>query len=108
MKQSLRKKFFTQGVALGIAATALSSIAFSVHADDPTPAATALAATAQNPQVSQGDDQSQKPHEGQPGPQHRIDEDREHGFEAVQLIFVGAAIVVALGLAYRAGRRRAQ
>jgi hypothetical protein len=48
-----------------------------------------------------------QPHSDDKGkPRHRIDEDREHGFEGIQLILVGAAIVVALGLAYRAGRRR--
>lgn len=39
-------------------------------------------------------------------PQHHVDEDREAGFEGIQLVLVGAAVVVALGLAYRAGRRR--
>ena len=37
---------------------------------------------------------------------HRVDEEREGGFESAQLVLVGAAIVIALGLAYRAGRRR--
>lgn len=44
-----------------------------------------------------GDDQNQ--------PLHHINEDHEGGFEKVQLLFVGGAIVVAIGLAYRAGRR---
>jgi hypothetical protein len=48
-----------------------------------------------------------QPHSDDQGkPRHRIDEDRENGFEGIQLVLVGAAIVVALGLAYRAGRRR--
>jgi hypothetical protein len=39
-------------------------------------------------------------------PIHHVDENHESGIESIQLIFVGAAIVIALGLAYRAGRRR--
>ena len=39
-------------------------------------------------------------------PIHQVDENHEGGIESIQLIFVGAAIVIALGLAYRAGRRR--
>jgi hypothetical protein len=39
------------------------------------------------------------------GEHHRIDEGHE-GTDALQWIFVGAAIVIALGLAYNAGRRQ--
>ncbi len=39
-------------------------------------------------------------------PLHRVDEERDGHFEGAQLILVGAALVIALGLAYRAGRRR--
>jgi hypothetical protein len=56
---------------------------------------------------SQGEDQGRLlPSDGARRPLHRIDEEREGGFEKLQLILVGAAIVIALGLAYRAGRRR--
>ena len=72
-----------------------SSIA---RADEPVATASALASAPQPGPAPRGDDQGR--------PRHHIDEDRESGIEGIQLIFVGAAIVIALGLAYRAGRRR--
>jgi|GEM_PF-999951 len=53
------------------------------------------------------DDHGQR-NNGQPGDggeHRRIDEGHE-GADALQWIFVGAAIVIALGLAYNAGRRQ--
>ena len=60
------------------------------------------AATAQTSATQTSDDSQ---HEESP-PAHRIDEERDNHFEGTQLILVGAALVIALGLAYRAGRRR--
>ena len=72
---------------------------FSAEADQiqATPAATAQTSATQTSDDSQ--------HEESP-PAHRIDEERDNHFEGAQLILVGAALVIALGLAYRAGRRR--
>ncbi len=39
-------------------------------------------------------------------PRHRINEEHEGNFEAIQLVLVGGAVVIAIALAYRAGRRR--
>ncbi len=39
-------------------------------------------------------------------PRHHVDEDHENGFDFVQIALVGGAVVIAAGLAYRAGRRR--
>lgn len=39
-------------------------------------------------------------------PRHHVDENHENGFDFVQIALVGGAVVIAAGLAYRAGRRR--
>lgn len=36
---------------------------------------------------------------------HRISEDEEHGFEAIQFVLIGGALVIAILLAYNAGKR---
>lgn len=36
---------------------------------------------------------------------HHIGEDGEHGFEAIQFVLIGGALVVAVALAYNAGKR---
>lgn len=38
-------------------------------------------------------------------PRHRIDEFGEGGFEAIQFLLVGGAVVIAVVLAYNAGKR---
>ena len=83
--------------ALVVTTTFLSAPTLAI-ADEPVATPTALASVPHDQKRPQGDDQGR--------PRHRIDESREGGFEGVQLVLVGAAIVVALGLAYRAGRRR--
>ena len=82
---------------LVVTATFISASS-TATADEPVATATALTSVPHDQMRPQGDDQGR--------PRHRIDESREGGFEGVQLVLVGAAIVVALGLAYRAGRRR--
>lgn len=91
------------------AAFIFSSILFSSSsialADQPSSTTNHGTSASQPSEVNASDpEQTGKPEHGRP--LHRIDEEREGGFEKVQLIFVGAAIVIALGLAYRAGRRR--
>lgn len=95
------RKFGSAALVIALATLAPITIAYSAKADDPAPVATATtmaAPVASGQRPPRGDDHGR--------PLHRIDEERDGGFEKVQLIFVGAAIVVAIGLAYRAGRRR--
>lgn len=96
------RKFGSALLIFTLAAFAPISVAHSAKADDPTPSTTMVPA---EPLAAQSGEQSNKS-DDQGRPRHHIDEDREGGFEGIQLIVVGAAIVVALGLAYRAGRRR--
>ena len=37
--------------------------------------------------------------------EHHVDENKESGFELIQFVLIGAAIVIALLLAYNAGKR---
>jgi hypothetical protein len=94
----VKRKSFTAAAAsaliVAISFAPVSTFSFLAVADEPVAATTAMPAAPQ----PHGDDQGR--------PRHHIDEDREKGFEGIQLVLVGAAIVVALGLAYRAGRRR--
>ncbi len=86
--------------------TGIWAIAFSLTF---SPIISTLASADTTPSASQSASQESGEQEASTTlsrPQHRVDEEREGGFESAQLIFVGAAIVIALGLAYRAGRRR--
>lgn len=94
------RKFGSALLIFTLASLAPVTMAHSAKADDPVAAATPTASPlyhGQN-QPPKGDDQGR--------PRHHIDEDREGGIETVQIVLVGAAILVAVGLAYRAGRRR--
>jgi hypothetical protein len=75
----------------------------------PSPTSTPQMGIHNGPDGGQGfpDDHGQpsNSHPGAGGEHHRIDEGHE-GADALQWIFVGAAIVIALGLAYNAGRRQ--
>ena len=84
----------TSALMIAFSFAPVSALGSLAYADEPVASNSAQPAAPQ----SQGDDQQ--------GPRHHIDESREGGFEGIQLVLVGAAIVVALGLAYRAGRRR--
>ena len=89
-----------------ILATALILAPISyARADVATPAPTSTPQM----QIQNGPNGQDAPdHHGQPpfgGEHHRIDEGHD-GTDALQWIFVGAAIVIALGLAYNAGRRQ--
>ena len=94
----MKKKSFSVAAAsvlsVVISFAPVSTFGTPAFADEPVASNSAQPAAPH----SQGDDQQ--------GPRHHIDESREGGFEGIQLVLVGAAIVVALGLAYRAGRRR--
>jgi hypothetical protein len=76
-----------------------------------------------SPAIAEDDNQSPAPnmsqpsdHPGIPDPEknmgkdrgefeHHINEHGENGFEAIQFILIGAALVIALLLAYNAGKR---
>ena len=70
------------------------------------------AAADQTPPVTSSGQVSPPPHNDGDGeqrePMHRVNEEHEGSFESIQLVLVGGAIVIAVGLAYRAGRRRAK
>ena len=88
--------------ALAISAGALALVLSPVslaHADMATPAPASSSA----PQQLGGPDDQRGPN-GHDEHQ-RIDDGRE-GADSIQWMFVGAAIVIALGLAYNAGRRQ--
>ena len=73
------------------------------HSDSSTNAsASASSPEASSPSASSPEASTEEQSE----PIHHVDENHEGGIESIQLVFVGAAIVIALGLAYRAGRRR--
>ena len=71
------------------------------------------------PALADNDDAPHQNQSGQPGvrnpenhekgergePNHRINEFGEGGFEAIQFILIGGAVVVAVLLAYNAGKR---
>jgi hypothetical protein len=79
-------------VALGVAMLFLVSPTISYQAlADQSPVATS----------AQNETEGEKSE-----PAHRINEEREGNFEAIQLVLVGGAVVIAIALAYRAGRRR--
>ena len=63
----------------------------------------------QNPPATTGQNGIQNPEgPGQKergGFEHRINESGENGFEAVQFLLIGGALVVAVLLAYNAGKR---
>ena len=92
------------GSTILAAALVLAPISYA-RADVATPAP---AATPQM-EIHNGPDGQNVPDDhGQPpfgGQHHRIDEGHD-GTDALQWIFIGAAIVIALGLAYNAGRRQ--
>lgn len=75
------------------------SLPASFAADQPT-----VAAAPQDQAQEQGQE-SDEQHEKK-RPRHHVDEDHENGFDFVQIALVGVAVVIAAGLAYRAGRRR--
>ena len=94
------RKFFavaTASILLLAPSYSLSAIA------DQTPAATSSSQSSQSAESAKSSDDSNGE---QSRPLHRVDEEREGHFDGAQLILVGAALVIALGLAYRAGRRR--
>ena len=74
----------------------------------PSPASTPQVEIHNGPEGQDVPDDHGQPNNGQRstgGEHRRIDEGHE-GADALQWIFVGAAIVIALGLAYNAGRRQ--
>ncbi len=89
-----------------IAAAAISVLTLCgpslAYADIATPTPTPSLFSQQPPQHGGHDD-----HRGGPdgGEHHRID-DGHDGTDSLQWMFVGAAVVIALGLAYNAGRRQ--
>ncbi len=94
------KRKFQKSTSIG--ALIAISIFIATSASTPALAEQSPAPVASAPAANQGSDDAS----GSPRPPHRVDEEREGGFESAQLVLVGAAIVIALGLAYRAGRRR--
>jgi len=78
---------------------------FSASADQIQASKSSQATPAATAQTSAAPTSDNAKHE-EAVPAHRIDEERDNHFESAQLILVGAALVIALGLAYRAGRRR--
>ena len=92
------KALTVAAVSALVFSASFSSAVVTSFAAEPTPSQVAPNTTLPPHPTQQSDDQGH--------PLHHINEDHEGGFEKVQLIFVGAAIVVAIGLAYRAGRRR--
>ncbi len=97
------RKFFA--VATASILLFAPSYSFSAIADQ-TPPATSSNQSSQPSQSAESAKSSDDSNGERSRPLHRINEEREGHFEGAQLILVGAALVIALGLAYRAGRRR--
>jgi hypothetical protein len=79
----------------------LFSVSSPTYADDATPAPV----TATSSDQTTRDANESEEHDGPRKPSKFVEEHHE-GFEVVQIALVGAAVFIALGLAYRAGKRR--
>lgn len=79
----------------------LAPCAFIAPARAEQPVTTAQAST---PTPAPHDENTEVGDQGRP--RHRVDESHEGGFETIQIVVVGVAVVIAVALAYRAGRRR--
>lgn len=100
----MKKIFLKTGsfaASLFLIFAALISVSTTSFADDATP--TPLTATA--PNQSSHEASESKEHEGPRKPSKFVEEHHE-GFEVVQVALVAAAVAIAIGLAYRAGKRR--
>lgn len=76
-----------------------SAVMTSAHADQPATTAQSTAAS-----TAPHDENTEVGEHGRP--RHSVDESHEGGFETIQIIVVGVAVVIAVALAYRAGRHR--
>lgn len=94
----MRKSIFTLA-SIGAAVTffALPTFSYSAFAEESPAPLTQM----QTPPPPHAEPEGEKRE-----PAHRIKEEHEGSLDALQLVLVGGAIVIAAGLAYRAGRRR--
>jgi len=103
-------KKISSGLAIGflcvlaaLSPVSLLTLSQSAHAQ---PSPTTSSATTSPSEKGNESGGPEKQGNEESAPLHKVDEEHEGGIESIQLILVGAAIVIALGLAYRAGRRR--